>query len=297
VVAASYRRGGFDFLAITDHHRYEPSLEAINTYKDAPIDLKIFPGEEVHPPCDRTHYVHFGGNSSINAIFRDDPGRYEREIEEIAKTLKVPAGITPLKYASTLWVCREIKKAGGLSVMVHPHWIESDAYHVREDMCIYMLKNAPFDAFELTSGQTQQENQMQTALWQQLRAEGRTVPIVGSADCHGTEGNGGGGWFGISSMMVLAESCEREPIFSAVRDRRVVVMEKYSGETMPRLYGEYRYVPYVLFLLDEYFPLHDELCVEEGRLMKEYSAGAKTALPALTALHGQCAALMGKYWA
>jgi hypothetical protein len=294
VVAAAYRRGGFDFLAITDHRQYEPSLEAIAAYRDARTDLTIFPGEEVHPPADSTHYIHFGGDSSVNAIFRNEPGRYEREIAEIAKTLDLPPGINPLKYASVLWVCAEIKKAGGLSIMVHPHWICNDSYNVREQICVYMLKNAPFDAFELTGGMTLQENQMQTALWQQLRAEGRTVPIVGSSDSHGSEV--ADAWFGISSMMVLAERCDRAGVFDAIRQRRVVVMEQYTGENFPRLYGEYRYVAFALFLLEEYFPLHDELCVEEGRLMKEYATGDKAAADRLASLSGRCAALMRRYW-
>jgi hypothetical protein len=294
VVVSSYRRAGFDFLALTDHRQIAPSLEAIDTFKGVPIDLCIFPGEEVHPPADNTHYVHFAGDYSINDIFRNEPGRYEREVSELAKTLELPRGINPIKYASCLWVCREIKKAGGMSIMVHPHWIQDDAYHVPEKMCVYMLKNVPFDAFELTSGQTQAENQMQISLWQQLRAEGRSVPVVGSSDSHGTEQPGG--WFNISKMAVFAENCGRDSIIGAVRDRRVVVMEQYSGEDLPRLYGEYRYTAFALFLLEEYFPLHDDLCVEEGRLMKEYSGGDKGAAASLGLLQGRCGALMRKCW-
>jgi hypothetical protein len=52
----------------------------------------------------------------------------------------------------------------------------------------------------------------------------------------------------------------------------------------------------MLFLLTEYFPLHDELCVEEGRLMKEYAGGDKKALEMLSLLQGRTAALMKKCW-
>jgi hypothetical protein len=294
VVVSAYRKAGFDFLALTDHEQYEPSLEAINAFKDAPIDLKIFPGEEVHPPGDNTHYVSFAGNYSVNSIFRNEKGRYERETEEIAQSIEVPAGINRFKYASCLWVCREIKKAEGLSIMVHPHWIHEDAFHVRETMCLYMLKNAPFDAFELTSGQTQIENQIQISLWQQLRSEGHAIPVVGSSDSHGTEIPVT--HFNVSKMAVLAERCNKESIIGAVRDKRVVVLEQYAGESFPRLYGEYRYAAYMLFLLTEYFPLHDELCFEEGRLMKEYAAGDKDAALLLKAIQGRCAALMNKCW-
>jgi hypothetical protein len=298
VVVSEYRKAGFDFLALTDHEQYEPSLEAINAFKDAPVDLKLFPGEEVHPPGDNTHYVSFAGNYSVNDIFRNEKGRYERETGEIAKNIEVPAGIDRFKYASCLWVCGEIKKAEGLSIMVHPHWIQEDAFHVSEKMCLHMLKNAPFDAFELTSGQTRVENQLQTSLWQQLRAEGYSIPVVGSSDSHGTEIPVT--WFNVSKMVVLAERCDKAGIIGAVRNRQAVVLEQYDGESFPRLYGEYRYVAYMLFLLTEYFPLHDELCFEEGRLMKEYAAGdrdtARDALPLLKAMQGRCAALMNRCW-
>jgi predicted metal-dependent phosphoesterase TrpH len=42
VVCANYRRDGFDFLAITDHRRYFPSLRAIEAYKNIPTGLKIY---------------------------------------------------------------------------------------------------------------------------------------------------------------------------------------------------------------------------------------------------------------
>jgi predicted metal-dependent phosphoesterase TrpH len=48
-VASSCRKIGLDFVAITDHGKYFPSIEAIDTFKDLDLDFKIFPGEEVHP--------------------------------------------------------------------------------------------------------------------------------------------------------------------------------------------------------------------------------------------------------
>jgi hypothetical protein len=291
VVAANYRKAGFDFLAITDHQIIEPSLEAIEVYRDAPIDLKILPGEEVHPPANNSHYVHIGGDYSINALFRRETERYKREVREIAEGLRIPPDINPQEYASALWVCREIKKAQGLSVIAHPSWIQNFAYHNTAKMFAYMLETMPFDALELSAGQSREENQMQVSFWQQKRGEGHGVNIVGSSDSHGTVNSL---WFNLSKMVVLAESCEREHLFDAVRKGRVVVLEQYAGEELPRLYGIYRYVAFVSFLLDEYFPLHDELCFEEGRLMKEFVCGDQNALALLKAVKGRCTALLEK---
>lgn len=66
-VAANYRAKGYDFTVISDHHRYYPSLEAIEAYGDL-TDLAIIQGEEVHLPLNNVHYVNFGGTFSINAL-------------------------------------------------------------------------------------------------------------------------------------------------------------------------------------------------------------------------------------
>jgi hypothetical protein len=293
IVAANYRKAGFDFLSISDHRFYEPSREAIDAYRGVDIDLGIFTGEEVHPPENNTHYIHFGGDYSVNAVFRGEPERYKREVGEIMKTLEVPPGINKGEYASCLWVCREIRRARGLSVMVHPHWVSNYTYHIPEKMIEYMLRSKPFDAFELIGGQALRENAPQIALWQQLRAEGRAIPVMGNSDSHGTVGPG---WFNIAKTIVLAERIEKETLIAAIRDERSVALEQYAGEPLPRLYGSYRYVMFVLFLLEEYFPLHDELCFEEGRLMKDYVTGDKSAAEVLQRFRGRCGALIKKYW-
>ena len=73
IVAASYRRAGYDFIAITDHAQYQPSLEAAQAYENVPIDMQIYPGEEVHAPDNNIHIVHFAGQWSVNEKIKKDP--------------------------------------------------------------------------------------------------------------------------------------------------------------------------------------------------------------------------------
>lgn len=294
IVAANYRKAGFDFLSITDHGQYEPSLEAIHTFEKIPMSFRLFPGEEVHPPKNNCHTVHFGGSYSVNEIFRKDPEKYWREVEKIERELDIPAHLNAKEYASLVWVYREIRKAGGLAIMAHPCWIQEEAYHISRAMYQYLLKTHPFDALELTCGQSLEENQLQVSLWQQMREEGNVVPIVGSSDSHGTVNSQ---WFGLSKMIVLAEKCKKDAILEAVKDRRAVVLEQYHGEELPRFYGENRALEFVLFLITEYMPLHDELCFEEGRLMKAYACGDQKAGEELGRIGMRTDALTGKYWA
>ena len=52
-----------------------------------------------------------------------------------------------------------------------------------------------------------------------------------------------------------------------------MAVEIQDIEPIEHVYGSYRLVKYARFLLDRYFPTHDELCVEEGILMREYALG------------------------
>jgi predicted metal-dependent phosphoesterase TrpH len=293
VVAAHYRQAGFDFLALTDHERYEPSLEMIAAYRDAPVDLRLIAGEEVHPPGNGAHYLHAGGRWSVNGLIRENPGGYRAAIQRLAETLAIPAGINREEYASCVWVSREIRRAGGLAVMVHPYWIHGNAYHIRETMARVMLKSGLFDAFEVIGGQTLEENQLQASLWQDVREEGVFVPPLGNSDSHGTADSE---WFNTAKTIVFAAHSGQDALFAAIRAGKTAALEQYSGEPKPRIYGRQRYAAFALFLLEEYFPLHDELCFEEGRLMKAYVCGNSEAKNRLQTLQGQCELLLQKYF-
>ncbi|GHU62256.1 hypothetical protein FACS189445_5100 [Spirochaetia bacterium] len=157
----------------------------------------------------------------------------------------------------------------------------------------YLLETKPFDALELVGGLNREENQIQISLWQEMRGRGIFVPITGSSDSHGTVN---GEHFNRSKMLAFSESCSRDALLEAVREGRTAALEQYAGEAIPRIYGLHRYVAFAQFLLSDYFPLHDELCFEEGRLMKSYSSGDEDARGMLKILHGRCEKLLKKYW-
>jgi len=287
IVAANYRKNGFDFLAITDHHKWRPSLEAIDAYKDLPVDLKLFKGEEIHPPRNHIHMVNFGGNFSVNELFENDPQSYESEVAEIMKTVKVPQGVSAYEYASCIWCFDKIRQGGGLGIFCHPHWI-ANVYHVPEKMVDYLFETKPFDAFELLGGHEVYSNNMQTAYYNEARAKGIKVPIVGASDSHGTEDSY---WFTWLSTIVFSQDNQLQSIIDAVKGFYSVAVERYPGENY-RIYGPYRLVKYALFLLNEYFPLHDALCYEEGRLMKDYICGDENAKEILKLMQGRTARLL-----
>ena len=281
-VAANYRRAGFDFMVVSDHSEYGGSVAACNYWAAHPTDLTIVHGEEVHAPDNHIHIVNFGGDFSVNKLFQEDEERYYREVREIEKSLHIPpeAGrVNAFEYASSVWIYEHIRQGNGLSIFAHPYWTV-DAYHVSEDMTRYQFKNGIFDAFELIGGLFPKENNLQVSLYMDILSRGEShAAVVGSSDSHGTTPEPfEGSWynnpvdnphgFNEFQTIVFAPANEKQALVDAVKAHYSVAVEKYTQDTYPRVYGEHRLVSYALFLLSEYFPLHDELCYEEGRLMK-----------------------------
>ncbi len=290
VVAANYRKDGYDFLALTDHYRYAPSLEAIAAYAGKKADLALYPGEEVHTAGNHNHIVNFGGSFSVNEKARGDLDAYEREVAAIEQGLSLPPDVDRHEAAVMHWCFQQIRAGGGLAIFPHPHWIP-DVYHVQDSLSRYLFASRAFDAFELLGGQTQRENLLQTAFYHEMLRLSCDSPVVGSSDSHGTVDCQ---WYDWSSTIVLARSLAFEDIRQAVLDRRSVAVATYPREA-PRFYGDYRIVKYVIFLYDVYFPLHNELCFEEGRLMKDMVTGIDEGAGDLLArLSGRTARLLAQ---
>ena len=315
IVAAEYRKNGYDFLAITDHCRYYPSLEAISAFKDIPTDYALIPGEEIHLEDNDVHIVNFGGKYSVNALMdghhirevgedkalRSTDGlcpeiisleEYRNQVNELAEKLNIPDGIEKFTYASCVWIFNHIKKAEGLGIFCHPYWLE-EVFHVPESLTEYIMETQPFDAFEVLGGENYfEQNGYQAARYYDDRAKGRKYPVVGSTDSHSCINNRNAL---IASTIVFSKKNTRKELISSIKDLYSVAVDSISTEL--RLVGETRFVRYGSFLLREFFPLHDELTFEEGRLMKDYVCGDESAAEVLRLISGRMNKQREKYFA
>ena len=294
-VAAACRQIGLDFMALTDHRAYQPSLDAHAAFSGLPIDLRIYPGEEVHPPDNPVHIVNFGGSFSVNALFAERT-TYDQEIDWLAKqTNPALTDEERRQFASCAWTFEQIRRGGGIGILCHPYWIVGDAYNISEALQDALFAEGSFDALELIGGfyrHQMESNALAVARWQQERAAGRDVPVVGVSDAHGCERGELFGWY---YSIVFAATLEFADLGQAIRAGQCVAVEAVEGE-FPRLFGSFRLVKLAYFLLREIFPLHDELCVEEGRLMRHFAGGDTTAAGALAPLQGRVGALYDRLW-
>jgi hypothetical protein len=294
-VAGAGRRIGLDFMAITDHHKYAPSLEAIRAFDGVPTDLHLYPGEEVHPPNNPVHIINFGGNFSVNEQFKGET--YRREVQAIADDLAdFPPAMDRYTYASCVWSFDRIREGGGLAVFCHPYWYSRHRYDVPEALTTLLFNRQPYDALELIGGYHPFEvesNMLQVARYHDERARGKNIPIVGVSDAHGCETGELFGWY---YTLVFAPSLDLPDLIQNVKRLYSVAVEALPGET-PRAHGPFRLAKYAQYLLREILPLHDALCVEEGRLMLAHIAGDPHAINMLRAYQGRITALYDHLWA
>lgn len=325
LVASMYRAHGYDFLAITDHRRYYPSLRVMESFKDIPTELNLVPGEEIHLPAINgftvaPHTINFGGEYSINSLVegeavketgkdkkfrsvREDcpdvmtQAQFTEKMTSLTSKIKVPQDVDPLTAATLKWIYDEIRNAGGLAIFPHPTWITGNSFHDSDALNDWLVNNKIFDAFEVLGGENYfEQNGFQTVRYYEDMARGHKYPVVGSTDSHNCTPENRNAY--ICSTIVFSPENERRAIIDSVKAMRSVAVDTISKEF--RLVGEMRYVRYGCFLLKNYFPLHDDACFEEGRLMRLAVYGTEDeqaeAKAALAAIHGRMKRMREKYF-
>ena len=269
LVAAAYRKAGYDFIAVTDHNMYDTAHQA--TKKLAFVKkFEIMKAEEIHNGyLGNFHMVNIGSDYSINDIYLNDAARIEKEVLDLKESCYIPQGINPREYLHRVWLYREIKKSGGYAIYPHPFWRVDQRYHIETKMSRAILENGLCDAFEVLGGCSPEENNMQVALYNDIRAMGKRLPIVASSDSHSVLEPLNSTHFKRATTVVFANE---RGILSAISDYFSTAVESVEGENV-RVYGEFRLMKYTHFLLKNFFPLHDELCFVSGDLLVDYVCG------------------------
>jgi len=304
LAASYYRKAGYDYLAITDHHLIDGSAMAIAAYLDIPTELALYPGEEVHIPNAYLHIVNVGAQMEsglgIEAWYEAHKETVHKEVEQIAERdgENLPDGVEPYDWAWRKWIADTIHKNGGIAIIAHPFW-EYDAHNTSNAMFEYLAKTKTFDAVEILHGQDAgcPDANMQVAFWNDLRVRGIFIPIVGCDDAHRRIYP----WnYDSSFNKVYTIIFANEPGFSgfadAIRNGYSVAVDNYDQGPTIRVDGTYRLVKYAIFLLDQYFPHHDDLCFEEGVLMRRAYLGDETALQSLKQIHGRVACFRKRFF-
>lgn len=273
---ASYmRERGYDFYAMTDHHRYYPSEEVVESFKEIKSGLVPIFGEEVHVPDTALHVVHVGGKKSVDDIYVNHREEYDREILEYEA--RVPEYVPDLykkRYARAEWASEHIRAVGGVCILPHPFWRPKKSKHhnVSTEFATIAIKSGLFDAYELIGAMGQQEVNASVAFWNDLRAEGLRIPVVGSSDVHSVLNSPEFPW---QRTVLFAKKKEHDSIVEAVKLGNSVAVEVTGtdGNTQYRVYGSLRLVNYTQFLMRYYFAKVSMLSYGEGIALRAYFMG------------------------
>ncbi len=272
-LAGHYREQGYDFFALTDHNRFYPGSEIDEVYDGVKTGFLRIRGEEIHTPVSVVHIVHVGGRYSVAEKYVHHREQYEQEVAALEP--QVPAHVPEAfrgRYAMAMWATQKIHEAGGLAIYVHPYWkpAKSGVHNVKTDFAKLLLTSGMFDAYELCGGMLQHGNNMSVALWNDLRAEGLRIPVVGSSDVHGLEKSVS---FPHLFTIAFAKDDSHDAVIDAVRAGNTVAVEATGDEygRHYRSYGSLRLVMYAQFLLRYYFPEQQRVCQGGGVAMRAYA--------------------------
>ena len=251
--AIAYYAAGFDYMALTDHHKYAPSAALSKQFSAAGADFKVYAGEEVHNrDMGYFHIINFGATDSVNDIINADPdgvfAAATKNADEIADKYALPDYLDKKEFAFRVWVSQKIREFNGVSVLCHPYWDAYGEYNMQTPMLEFLLEKGIFDAFEVVDDDDHTGNgvNLQTAMYNEMRANGIKVPIIGASDCHSVVSE-------IFDKFYTYAFCESaNDVKQAVKDLKTVAIERINGEY--RVYGPFRLVKYARFLCDNLEP-------------------------------------------
>ena len=127
-----------------------------------------------------------------------------------------------------------------------------------------LLRDGVYDALDLRD----YDMEPAVALWEEVRAEGVKIPVVGSTDSHRTDAANPklpapGGY-----TFVFAPDRSEAALLDAIRaGNSLCVRADGAGEF---ILGGYRLTKFARFLLDKFYPVYMRLCHGQGTLMADW---------------------------
>ena len=171
------------------------------------------------------------------------------------------------------WATENIHRNGGLAIFPHPFWRPAELIHnVNMEFSNILLGSGMFDAYEVIGGMSRTENNHSVTLWNDFRANGGRISVVGSSDVHSLDESI---YFPCNFTVCFAKSNTVDGVLDAIKSGLSVAVEttgvEYSREF--RAYGDLRLVTYTQYLLAHYFPRQERLCAGVGVAMRAYAMG------------------------
>jgi len=288
LMVAACRKLGHDFAVETDHRAYAASLEAIDAFSKLPTDMKTFPGEEVHSPGNDVHILSLGASESITDWFTKSSVDYNQAVA--AELDKLPDAV-PERFrrpvAASFAVWDKIRACGGIAVFCHPYWRPSNRQYIPAVVSDYLLRTAKFDAMEVLNGDS---NDLGILHYNELRSQGLTIAGIGVTDAHASKN------LEPAYTLVLSETLDFPALAKNIRLRNCAAVDVDPVSKRQTVVGEFRFSRYAIFLIQQFYPLQNEICRQEGEWLLKALEGDAQAVAALQKSQGTTPGFRTKYW-
>ena len=295
VIPAYNRLVGFDFMALSEHWRQAPSVEAIEAAKPWKCGLECFTGEEFHTPATMLHSVAVGHRAGINEWREKNLKEFNRRLEEeLKKPIYGQYGLNADEkhQAAQSMVLYQVAREQGAKLIAYSHPSDfnraGNFENPMEPFRRFMLDNADYDALELpnvstgsprvTIGAIDRLMLMNAVTVEQMTKE-RDFSIVAASDNH----NQTLSYFGKVFTVIFAKACDVESFAAAVKDHRSLALRNVHHEQY-LIFGPSRLMKYQQFLESFYWPEHDRLCRRQGELLLKRAAGDTSVQPEIEKL-------------
>jgi hypothetical protein len=169
-----------------------------------------------------------------------------------------------------------------------------------------VLEEGILDGVELLGDVRHENNLRSLARYLDFRADGHDIPIVGNSDTHGKEHTYGTYW-----TLVFAREPTLDGVLDAIADGWSVACTTAGRDAGPAgtenngtndraarmsALGTFELVDCAYFLEQQFFPLHDRLCVHEAALAYRALEGAELPKGAMAACKAEMEALYCHSW-
>ena len=241
-----------------------------------PNNMVFIKGEEVHAKSCPVHILSLGASEAIAPLVTKVDNVQKSKLSDLKKKYEgnLDNNVNSDAFVAAIDVFDKIHQAGGLSVLCHIYWDAVDGINHRrmgtpEQLIDALVNNCSFDAFEITSGTPEGDlkaNYLQEAYYREKLPP--NFPIIGITDTHSTLD--GITIFGKNYTIVFAEECSENGVIEAIRNGFSVSVDGV-GNTI--CHGSLRLIKYATFLIEHYFPLHDQMVCIEGELMQRILEG------------------------
>ena len=267
---------GFDFQSISDHGRYQPSVDMKNLFEPFESSMAFYCAEECHHA--HPHIHNLGGKAWASDYMRKNTPQFYRRVAVLMKDIAQDKFTERERkdIAKIQAECEVIRKLGGLAVFNHPYWSRGtggfDYYNqMPKKLWDEVCKRKIFDVYELINyGCKEMSISRAIVNYAELRAQGIKYPVIGTSDAHDVRDQGQG------YSIVFASSNSFEDVKDAILKHRSLAVVEYAcinetekGRIAPLIFGDDRYLRFAYFLMDYYFPKHAELIKEQGKLLRE----------------------------